>query len=164
MQVQPRGLLSFLQIKNEARSPSALDEKLLATLDLSTWYLETNSEVVEDVSQTVPIGINGSGTFPALVVPPQQCWYVSQFLVSFTAGAGATVTGGRSAAYVRFGAARTTVQVGEAVTLAATLRDHSVFARPLFLQPDDALGWSVVNNVVAVATLAGRARICRLGI
>lgn len=58
LNLQPQGLLSFLQIKNGGQNPQRLVTDLVPTWDLSRHYLETNALVVETTGIAVATADN----------------------------------------------------------------------------------------------------------
>jgi len=84
---QPRGLLSFLGIKNSGRNPRSLADVLAPTVDLRDWYLAQNSESV-----TVNISVAGIGFTPFFVVPETDTWAILATSINSQAVLGAGVS------------------------------------------------------------------------
>jgi len=60
LNVQPQGLLSFLQVKSGGRYPQALGETLAPTWDLSDHYLQTNGEITLGAAAVITAGFNNN--------------------------------------------------------------------------------------------------------
>jgi hypothetical protein len=92
IQVQPLGLLSFLQIKNGGAYPSFLTRELVAQIDLEQWYLEMNSEHLgESPLALAAVGSTGS---TVLIVPNGEFWCVHEFSISIGLGGAQTINVG----------------------------------------------------------------------
>ena len=88
IQVLPRGLTAFLQIKAGGFNPSYMRDELLPTLDLVQWYLEENAEHLGEAA--LAVAAVGVTEFTTLAVPAGEYWAVEEFCVSCGLGAGAT--------------------------------------------------------------------------
>lgn len=83
----PKGLTSLLSLKQQGRGPSNLSETVAPIIDVTNMYLLSLREYVSMGSQPNPVV--GSNNYPTpVVVPAGELWYVWQYLVSSSPGAG----------------------------------------------------------------------------
>lgn len=92
IQILPRGLLGFLQLKNAGQNPSLLSDLLQPTLDLREWLLETNSESVFVSGVAFIPAATGVGFFSLFTVPDGQHWALLDAFARIAIGAGQTLT------------------------------------------------------------------------
>jgi hypothetical protein len=163
MSVIPNGLLSMLQIKNDAKYPQALSDELLPVLDLVDWYCQTNAEFVSQ-STTPGAANNVVVTLASLTVPASELWFVNSYIAQITAGAGGTVVDGRAIVFRQTAALNEAMEAGPAVNCAATLTDFSSLSPRygVILRPGDSLGGFLKQVTVAAATFVGKAWITRM--
>lgn len=84
IQVWPRGLLGFLQLKNLGQNPAVMDDRLSMGLDLSQWYLETNADDLQRYTAAFATGSNGYASFTTpgpLQVPAGEWWLVNNYTI-----------------------------------------------------------------------------------
>lgn len=60
IQLQPRGLLAFLQLKNQGRNPANLVDSIQPTFDILDWYQQANDRYVFAQGQEVGLSTTGS--------------------------------------------------------------------------------------------------------
>jgi hypothetical protein len=154
MSVVPKGLLSFLDIKNDAKYPQSLSDQLQGVFSLEQWYLETNSELQQGTTGAVAVSSIG------ITVPSGELWFVEELLGSFTAGAG--VTGAGAVSFVFPDAANGSMfRMGDIVTWVANdevrlKNDHAFFA-----PPGSSLGLYLQRIAGGTVTCLVRARVAR---
>jgi len=159
LQVLPKGLLGFLELKNGGKFPQRLgSEALLPVIQLLDWYAQTNSEVLITAPSAAALGVV---SFGELVVPPLECWYVSDFVCDTDVlGAGDTID-------MRLGYVQANSGLGFRVSQSTGTESAGAQAttnplnRPFFVLPADGL---IVHNRVftGAITITARARITRL--
>lgn len=154
MSVVPKGLLSFLDIKNDARYPQSLADFLQGVIDLQQWYTETNSEL-----QIASTGAVSVSTAP-LTVPAGEFWYVMELMNTFTAGAG--VSGIVASSFVFPDATNGSMfRIGDLVTFAATNEVRTKADHTFFAPPGSSLGIHIQQIAGGTVTSAVRARVAR---
>lgn len=106
LNVQPKGLLGFLQLKNSGVNPAALADGLAAVVDLTDWFLQTNSLDFTCARSGLTTGSDGqvawgastvngvSGT--AILVPQDEWWYLHHYTAFANLVAGDTLSIGVS--------------------------------------------------------------------
>lgn len=166
LSVLPRGLLAFLQIKNEGRNPGALAGELQPTFDLMQWYLATNLESFGVVSVAVGAGTNIETALAGLTVPDREFWYVYDYRARFQCGAATTCTELQLQYFEPIGGALSGYVMNDIVTnlVATDIKTVSAFKRQIFVPPGGALGFSALAVVGVNANITARARVARLPI
>jgi len=129
---QPLGLLSFFGIKNSGRNPSALAESIAPTLDLSQWYLATNSQSTAINDNVAAVGFT---TF--IQVPQNETWAILACTVNSQNALGAGQT-------LRIGGAFSRPSVLGNVVAPLTLYGESVTVGAV------AVAWSNPGSIVFV--------------
>jgi len=136
----PQGLLSFLDLKAQGRAPDTFPDTLLATVDLSEFYLQDQIKFgAELIARGAATASLAQFTSAALVVPNQLTLrLVLKYTVYVTTGAADTTdfTGnlqrfGSNVPYTIFG--RTTLGNNQ-------ISGHSS-AEPFWMKFDDRLGF-----------------------
>lgn len=141
----PAGLQGFFELKGE-RLPSDLGDQLGAHLELVQWYLETApSEHLVATVNAVGIAFFAPAAF---VVPNGEVWYLSQASVLTAPLAATTLAGAALAVRRNTPTVSTNVVIGTSPpavvgAAGATSRALSTLNRPIFLLPQDQLGWYV---------------------
>ena len=163
IQTQPKGLLGFLQLKNQGQNPAELPDTLQSVLEMRDWYLQTSAEIVGGT----PILINAAGTFDALTVPFGEWWFVHDVMVSYTMVAAATIAIAPAYRYGPQGFSSSGVPLApirqsSQATLGTVIRIPSEVTVPMFLPPGGRLAIVVgaTSDITQNAVLI--ARITRL--
>ena len=162
LQVLPKGLLGFLELKNGGSFPTALLRDLAPTIELLDWYTEANSEVVSGGTVAVA-GAAGSRTVggtldfaPGNAVPSNEWWLLHEYNVDLITGAGETI---QATPAVSFGPAPLSFAVGEYVNQVASenRRLRMDRGRKLFLPPFS--GFFIHCPVAVVGTVDATAHV-----
>lgn len=82
-----RGLLGFLELKNQGKNPSDFNSLLQATFDIRDWMLQTN--VLSTVGTDAAIAAVGTNTY--LTVPAGELWCVHDVQANIVLQAAATI-------------------------------------------------------------------------
>lgn len=86
----PRGLLSLLQLGTSGDVPRDLANQVVATVELVELFLLNDRRAETGYSVAAPVvGSNFFGT--PLAIPPGELWYVHQYFVQCSPGAGAAI-------------------------------------------------------------------------
>lgn len=90
IQLIPRGLLGFFQVKNNGVNPTDLPDELQPILEMRDWYFQSQPEALPVGSIALATGANGFSPFTAnpLVVPSDEFWFVLDYSVQASLGAG----------------------------------------------------------------------------
>jgi len=136
----PSGLQSALDIKG-GDLPKELAGFIQGTVDLTQYYLvnKRTSSVFAAVAAAV-----GSNAFTDSVVPVGELWYVWQFSLLCTCGAGANAT---IRPLVLFGA--NGYAVGPQSVIIATQADRVPADTPFICQPGDSFGFVCTAQTLA---------------
>lgn len=84
----PLGLLALLGLKEQGVNPPALGELVVPTMELSQFYQTQLTRIAQDT-----LSVTAAGGFGAtsLIVPQNETWIVSQYMVLRQLGAGETL-------------------------------------------------------------------------
>ena len=171
LQIWPKGLLGFLQLKNGGEFPQRLaSEALLPTLELAKWYLETNQEVIDNTELggvASPALAAGNTSFGGLVVPAKEFWVVHDYSATVTNTNG---TGQHNTCLTVTHPGKTSVapfRLGDYFTVAAGTAGNAVVIHmtrePFILGPGGGLAaHSILSSFAAAVTITPIARITRL--
>lgn len=88
----PRGILSLLGLQAGGKYPSRWGEQYDPVFDLLYWFVQANSELLQ---QTIAPTVTSSAAYlapSALVVPAGEIWAITQASVDVTTGAGDSMT------------------------------------------------------------------------
>jgi hypothetical protein len=85
-----RALPSLLDLKERGTGPREFSEQVVGTVDLSQLYLLQGREVLVSAVNAAP-AVGANFFVPATIVPPGEIWYVWEYAVSSTPGAGAAI-------------------------------------------------------------------------
>lgn len=78
IQLIPKGLLGFLQLKNMGRLPNELVESYQPVIEMRDWMFSSYAETLVEQSELVAGGFNGNQlcTTPGGQVPADEFWFV----------------------------------------------------------------------------------------
>lgn len=173
IQVWPRGLLGFFQLKNNGRYPDQMPETLLPTFDLSSWYLNTNAVDFTCTRTGIVTGDDGQvswsaanidgGSFTSVTVPNDEWWALLEYTCYCVLGAGDTISlapSVKNAPLSQFLALGT--QTPESTGANRQVTSLLNYA-PRFLAPGSELT-ATIGNVTAAVSVAvlGAGRFARL--
>lgn len=82
IQIQPRGLLGFFNLKNEGSNPRDLVETVQPVLDIFSLYKENQAEVIlPNGALALATGTDGPQLFAPnhLIVPSNELWWVIHY-------------------------------------------------------------------------------------
>lgn len=91
IQVLPRGLLGFLQLKNMGQNPSEFPDLLQPVLEMREWYYETNAITQVASGLALVPAATTVGNLILLVVPNGQAWAVLDADCILVTGAGQVI-------------------------------------------------------------------------
>jgi len=155
----PRGLVSFLSLITDGKTPDVLVGTLQATLDLTEFFLHSKVERVQAAQAIAPNSLQ-IFTDPAAAVPAGELWYVRQFSVQGTlALASQTI---RLTPFVR-SPANFNYFVGDPVTSNSNAVNIVAFAGVFARKPFLALGGTTFGVLVSDCTNAGNVQ-CQLDV
>jgi hypothetical protein len=164
IQVLPSGLLGFLQLKNGGQFPQRLGDTLQPTIELAEWYVQLNSETLFSAVINAPVNASSSGnTFPELVVPNGQVWFVHEYIVGF--GPSATGTATKCAGVmnrISVNGPTTAAYVTDPLDIATV--GQRVFARMgqrVILPPGSSMGFVIGPVITALIPVQGTATFSR---
>jgi len=156
IQVQPNGLLGFLQLKNRGANPSQLEDGVQPIIDLGEWYRQTNIETITNrTTGNLARGLNAA-TVP-IEVPANQWWYVthagarSVIPANELLWARLAIMGTQAAAPAMVGPLECNSASGAAV---ARITELFVYSEDAFwMQPGDQI-YVYVSDIIGAATVA----------
>jgi hypothetical protein len=161
MSILPKGLLSFLDIKNDAAYPQRLGLELAPVLDLFEWYMQTNAELITGVTSALTVGAGASNiaTPTPIAVPEKEWWYVSEYTTAVNPGAGAAVD--VACGCQLFGSGTVTFVVGGYQAAAANQDARAKNDHPFFVGPGSQFV-TLVRSVTLAPTATQVIRFSRL--
>lgn len=172
VQVLPKGLLGFLQLKNAGKNPDRLSNTLSPSLDLFEWYMAGTAQDIIPAPATaaLPTGSTGFQAFTVnpVIVPQQEIWWVQNFGV-LSSALGATESVGFMCAIQGVPAAVAgTYMFGDRRTIltgTATGRVARAYANGFWVPPGYTFGAMVeVHEVTTAVTYNGTLRVVRMQI
>lgn len=137
---QPLGILGFLGIKNGGRFPQHFGDNLQPVWDLSQLYLDCRAIYTDDAGT-----IAADGEVRVFTVPDGEIWYVSEYTVYLTTGAGDTLD---SLSLTRFASGPIQwLSISDGVPVAASI-DSTILHmdRPRILQSGEGLGFEAYGG------------------
>lgn len=130
----PRGLLSALGLQNFGEAPRELAMAYAPTIDVRELFLLDSRETVIFTTQATPVV--GSNFFANGAVPAGELWFVWQYFVGATPGAGEAIRLGPSIQYQSVN-----MPVGFAETIAATQNGRAFAQAPFWASPGSVFGF-----------------------
>ena len=154
IQLIPRGLLGFLQLKNLGKNPSDFPSVLQPTLELFDWL--TQSEQLSTVGTDAAIAAVGTNTY--LSVPSGEAWWLHDVQASINLAAAATIVCSPSYNLGPVGAPSfsrllTPLQQYSQAVHGTTIVIPSTLYKPMLLTPGCTLG--IRTTALSAATTAG---------
>jgi hypothetical protein len=151
-----RALPSLLDLKERGKGPSQFSEQVVGTVQLNDLYLLQGRETINTTTQAAPaVGANGFST--PFVVPPGEIWYVWEYAVSTTAGAGAAIDMQPSLLFDN----TANLPVGPFVAAAATQAIRAGMDRTRWATPGTEFSF-VVRSVTLAPTVIGAVVVTKL--
>lgn len=92
IQVQPFGLLGFLQVKNLGQNPQVMPDSISPVMEMREWYWETNSEVQTFSSITAVPSSQAVGQLVLMTVPDKEYWAILDTSFNVVTAAGQAIS------------------------------------------------------------------------
>ena len=153
-----KGLPSLLEFKERGSGPRDFADQVVGTVDLGPLYLLQNRETLQSGVNAAPTA--GTNFYPApetLSVPVGEIWFVHEYSVIGTAGAGAALDFAAGALFDN----STSVNLSPYVQAAATQSRRTYLPKPFWLPAGGVLIFSVASVTLA-PTVSAQAVITRL--
>jgi hypothetical protein len=85
----PRGMTGVLGLRASGETPRSMADQLVSVVDATPFYLLDTREFLLGTQKVgVAVGVND---IPSLTVPPGQVWYVWEYAIACTLGAGTAI-------------------------------------------------------------------------
>jgi hypothetical protein len=153
-----RALPSLLDLKQRGKGPSQFSEQVVGTVALEELYLLQGRETFNTSTQPAPaVGANGFST--AMVVPANEIWFVWEYAVSTTPGAGAAIEMQPALLYDN----TANLPVGAFVAAAATQAIRAGMDRTRWATPGTEFSF-VVKSVTLAPVVIGALVVTKLRI
>lgn len=150
----PPGLLSYLELKAQGRTPDTFPDVLQPVINLAEYYELPRWQQLNSVRNIAASG-SSTSSFVGFVVPATEVWLVLDYSVTTSLAVGDTLAG-LSLWIQRWGTGGVSQEVGynlgNAVTGAAGGNSAASFGRRFFLRSNDVVGFRYSGLVTAAGT------------
>lgn len=151
----PQGLLGLMGLRANEQgllAPTGLSEMVIPTIELFDFYVSGRLEVITGAAVAAAVG---AILFTDLVVPPAEFWYVREYFVTSSPGAGAAVA--MAPLISTIGG----FPVGDYEPVAANEIVRARMDRPRFCPPGSTFGAAIRSQTLA-PTVSGGLEFVRL--
>ena len=147
----PRGLVALLSLRDSGEAPRLLADTIVGTVQMQELFLLQDREVSTGPTNAAP-AVGANFFTPSVVVPAGQLWYVWEYFVASSPGAGAAID--MAAAAVLDGLSLM-MPLGDYASAAATQNVRCRADHPFWAGPGTEFGFTVRSVTLAPSVAVG---------